>query len=219
MITLKKGHLQKILTAVAFISIILTVIYYNRQMQNIKVQNKIKTVQLTKKYTEKYTNLEKLTNKIILDRENSLLKKSLDIKNLNNKIEKLQSYLKIKNIDEEIQNSPIFKITAYDLSIASCGKSRTARGFGITASGYNLAGQDLRTASTISTDPNIIPLGTAVYLYFDINSIYNGIYISSDTGSGIRGNHIDLFIGDNLTTSQALNFGVKQAKVIKLDEI
>ena len=56
-------------------------------------------------------------------------------------------------------------------------------------------------------------------MYFGVNSIYNGIYISSDTGSGIKGNHIDLYVGDNNSTKEALNFGIKYAKAIILDKI
>lgn len=208
-------HLGKIILIT--IPLTIALIYYNSVIDQLKATHKHEVYKLNKEYNS----LQTLTDNVILEKENRLLEITTNLQNSNNEIEKLKSYLKIKNInfEEQINKSPEFKITAYDLSIQSCGKSRTSRGFGITASGYKLTGQSLRTASTISTDPKIIPMGTAVYLYFGIESIYNGIYISSDTGSGIKGNHIDLFIGDYANTSEALNFGIKYAKVIILDKI
>jgi 3D (Asp-Asp-Asp) domain-containing protein len=118
-----------------------------------------------------------------------------------------------------LNNSPDFIITAYDLSVASCGKLVSDRGYGITANGKSLKGLDLRTASTISTDTSIIPLGSIVYLYFNNETAkkYNGLYISNDTGSAIKGNRIDLFFGDEKSSRNALNFGRQLAKVILIE--
>jgi 3D (Asp-Asp-Asp) domain-containing protein len=208
-------HIRKVL--ILSIPFIIIFIYFNSTIWQLKATHRHKVYELKKEYSS----LQILTDKIILDRENQLMEKMEQLKILSQENEKLKSYLNIKNVnfEEQINKSPSFKITAYDLSVQSCGKSRTSRGFGITASGYKLTGQTLRSASTISTDPKVIPLGTPVYLYFGIDSLYNGIYISSDTGSGIKGNHIDLFIGDNNSTVEASNFGIKYAKVILLDKI
>ena len=51
---------------------------------------------------------------------------------------------------------------------------------------------------TIAVDPNLIKLGTRVYVYFgdcDLCKEWNGCYIAEDTGSAIKGEHIDLFVG------------------------
>lgn len=207
----------KILLVIAGLLLSLITVNHHYSLNKLKERHR----QEKKQLTQEYDNLQKLTDKIILERDAQLLEKAKQMEELNIQIQKLKSYLQIKNVNfiDNIEQSPNFKVTAYDLSIQSCSKPRTAKGFGITRSGYKLTGKDLRTASTISTDPKVIPLGTYVYLYFGIDSIYNGIYISSDTGNGIRGNHIDLYIGDNNSTKQALNFGIKYAKVIILDKI
>jgi 3D (Asp-Asp-Asp) domain-containing protein len=129
---------------------------------------------------------------------------------------------KAKYIWNQIKTSPEFKITAYDLSVQSCGKKFTDRSYGITRSGISLKGHDLRSASTISTDPRIIPLGSIVYIYFNNEEAqeYNGLYLAQDTGSKIKGNKIDLFFGDKNSEKpsiEALNFGIQQAKVVKVE--
>ena len=50
--------------------------------------------------------------------------------------------------------------------------------------------------------------------------IYNGLYISQDTGSAIKGNKIDLFFGDKNSekpSQEAMNFGVQSAKVVVIE--
>ena len=109
-----------------------------------------------------------------------------------------------------------FVITAYDLSFNSCGKSRSSKGYGITASGYDLRGRTLSSAKTISTDPMVIQTGSKVRLTFKDSkySGYDGIYVSRDTGSKILKNRIDLFVGDNIWTSEQIRqFGVTQCEV------
>ena len=93
----------------------------------------------------------------------------------------------------------IFEITAYDLSVESCGKSPGHPSYGITASGESLAGHSLESARAIAVDPSVIPLGSSVRIHFiDENmQCYDGIYRAVDTGGAVRGNHIDLFAGEN----------------------
>ena len=58
--------------------------------------------------------------------------------------------------------------------------------------------------STIAVDPNVIPLGTKVYVpgY--------GLAVAQDTGSAIKNNKIDLFMN---TSSEAYNWGVRNVEV------
>lgn len=58
--------------------------------------------------------------------------------------------------------------------------------------------------STIAVDPNIIPLGTKLYIEGYGNAI------ASDTGSGIKGKYIDVFFN---TQGEATNWGVKYLKI------
>ncbi|MEN3042291.1 MAG: 3D domain-containing protein [Fervidobacterium sp.] len=54
---------------------------------------------------------------------------------------------------------------------------------------------------TIAVDPNVIPLGSLVY----IPTLNNTIFIAEDTGSAIKGNRIDVYVSD---VRMALNNGV-----------
>ena len=84
--------------------------------------------------------------------------------------------------------------TAYTASCAGCS--------GITATGINLhANPGLKV---IAVDPNVIPLGSKVWVEGYGNAI------AGDTGGAIKGNKIDLFMANK---SDALSFGRKQVKV------
>lgn len=78
-------------------------------------------------------------------------------------------------------------------------------------SGATSTGIDLRTnpnQKVIAVDPNIIPLGSRVYVEG------YGTAIAGDTGGAIKGNKIDVFI-PNL--SDALKFGRRTVEVRVLD--
>ncbi len=94
--------------------------------------------------------------------------------------------------------------TAYDLSYESCGKSPGQPGYGITASGMQAA------YGVIAVDPSVIPLGTRLYVEAADGSWTYGYCVAGDTGSGIRGNRIDLFFP---TRTESKNFGRRTATV------
>lgn len=108
-----------------------------------------------------------------------------------------------------------FTVTAYDLSVQSCGKAKDHPQYGITASGESLVGHTWESAKAIATDPKVIPLGSKVEVTFiDENySKYDGIYTSKDTGSAIKGNKIDLFYGEDVTVSETMKFGTPKATI------
>ena len=84
--------------------------------------------------------------------------------------------------------------TAYTASCTGCS--------GITATGINLnANPGLKV---IAVDPNVIPLGSKVWVEGYGNAI------AGDTGGAIKGNKVDLFMANK---SDALSFGRKQVKV------
>lgn len=125
---------------------------------------------------------------------------------------------RFKNLVSRGTNRGIFTATAYDLTVASCGKKQSHPAYGITASGYSLVGQDRESAMTVATDPKVIPLGTKVYIEFldEEWQHWNGIYTSRDTGSAIKGKKIDIFYkdtGDSKTDQEVWNFGKKKIKV------
>lgn len=84
--------------------------------------------------------------------------------------------------------------TAYTANCTGCS--------GITRTGINLKTNP--NQKVIAVDPNIIPLGTKVYVEG------YGTAIAGDTGGDIKGNRIDLFIPNR---QDALNFGRRQVTV------
>lgn len=116
------------------------------------------------------------------------------------------------------KKSQTFTITAYDLSVRCTGKSRGDKGFGITTDGTNLKNTTWREVRVISTDPHVIPLGTRVFIKFNDEKYkrFDGIYISSDTGSAIKGLKVDLFLADfhsSKVNQKTINFGTTTANV------
>ncbi len=66
-----------------------------------------------------------------------------------------------------------------------------------------------KTKRTIAVDPNIIPLGSVLYIEG------YGVFIAEDTGGKIKGNRADIFVN---TKQEAINLGVKKARVYKIGE-
>lgn len=103
----------------------------------------------------------------------------------------------------------ICEATAYDLSFASCGKYPDHPAYGITYSGTQAR------PGVIAVDPSVIPLGAKVYVEsLDSTSDY-GFASAEDTGSAIKGNKIDLFIGDN---KAALRYGRRNVRVYIIED-
>ena len=107
----------------------------------------------------------------------------------------------------------LFTATAYDLSVASCGKSKSSPGYGVTASGFDLSNLSRTEAMTIAVDPDIIPLGSIVRIECE-DSKYDGVYTARDIGSAIKGNKLDIFIPDG---DEAIEFGVQKVYVEIID--
>lgn len=76
-------------------------------------------------------------------------------------------------------------------------------GHGITASGLKPV-RNPDGISTIAVDPDVIPLGTKVYV-----SGY-GLAIAADTGGAIKGNIIDVFLN---THEECISWGRRQVTV------
>jgi len=78
---------------------------------------------------------------------------------------------------------------------------------GITYTGVNL--NENREAKVIAVDPNVIPLGTEVYVEG------YGHATAADIGGAIKGNKIDIHLP---TTEEALSWGVRTVNVTILDD-
>ncbi|MBE6184687.1 LysM peptidoglycan-binding and 3D domain-containing protein [Heyndrickxia ginsengihumi] len=88
--------------------------------------------------------------------------------------------------------------TAYTADCAGCS--------GVSATGMNL--KNSPNAKVIAVDPNVIPLGSKVYVEG------YGTAIAADTGGAIKGNRIDVLVPNN---SDAQNWGRKTVTVKVLD--
>ncbi|MCX8130060.1 MAG: 3D domain-containing protein [Clostridia bacterium] len=101
-----------------------------------------------------------------------------------------------------------FIATAYDLSYESCGKYPSHPEYGITFSGKPAV-----KGRTIAVDPEVIPLGSKVYIEFPRNyTALNGWYVAEDTGSKIKGNIIDIYFGKS-ALQEARKFGRRRVSV------
>ena len=90
-----------------------------------------------------------------------------------------------------------FEITAY------CTGTCCSSGTGITASGTVAT-----VGRTIGVDPDLIPLGSTVKIFFQDGTEH--IYKAEDTGSAIQGNIIDLLCESH---ESALQFGRQTCRV------
>ena len=98
--------------------------------------------------------------------------------------------------------------TAYDLSYESTGKRPGDRWYGITASGTKVR------PGVVAVDPNVIPLGTKLYVESLDGTPDYGFCVAEDTGGAIKGNKIDLFFE---TAEEVARFGRRKVKVYILD--
>lgn len=101
---------------------------------------------------------------------------------------------------QNLSNSATFKVTHY----CGCPKCCGSWSSGSESVAYGCKGDKLVSNYSIATDPEVIPYGTLLY-----DSEGNS-YMAQDTGSGVKGYHIDLFVGNH---QEALNMGVKEMKL------
>ena len=80
------------------------------------------------------------------------------------------------------------------LATAYCLKGQTALGIPVRR-------------GIIAADPSILPLGSVVRIQA---GTYSGIYTVMDTGGGIRGQRIDVYLP---TRAEAMSFGARRVKV------
>ena len=100
--------------------------------------------------------------------------------------EPLQSY----------EHSSKFTVTHY----CGCPKCCGSWSSGSESVAYGCKGDKLVSNYSIATDPKIIPYGTVLH------DSEGNEYIAQDTGKGVKGYHIDLFVGNH---QEALNLGIK----------
>ncbi|SDW79106.1 3D (Asp-Asp-Asp) domain-containing protein [Marininema mesophilum] len=97
-----------------------------------------------------------------------------------------------------------FTLTAYTAGPESTGKKPQDDSYGVTSSGTQVA-----DGVTIAVDPDVIPIGSRVY----IEGI--GYRVAQDIGSAIQDKRIDIYMSD---LEKARQFGVKKNVRVELVE-
>ena len=198
------------------------------------IESDLKVVKEKKQEQEEYSdklNAEKeAVFAVIEENEKTLIAKPLSIANsstastseLQNAIDTLNSYIPLLNSSRIINmakdgisnakariselNTPTVPTTSTEVGTAIktlTMESTAYYGHGITASGLKPV-RNPNGVSTIAVDPNVIPLGTKVYV-----SGY-GVAIAADTGGAIKGNIIDVFLN---THEECMSWGRRQVTV------
>lgn len=99
--------------------------------------------------------------------------------------------------------------TAYTSSYEDTGKHPDHPYFGMTYTGVKAR------RGIIAVDPNVIPLGSRVYVEIAGSTPDYGYALAADTGGAIKGNKIDVYVD---TREEALRWGVKKCKVYILED-
>lgn len=97
-------------------------------------------------------------------------------------------------------HSAKFTVTHY----CGCSKCCGAYSDGSESVAYGASGKRLEALVSVAVDPSVIPLGTVLH------DAEGRLYRAEDTGGAIKGNRIDLFVGDH---QEALNMGIREMKL------
>ena len=98
-------------------------------------------------------------------------------------------------------------VTHYCICQQCYGKAPDHPAYGITASGRRAT-----PYVSMAVDPSVIPLGADVLVDYGDGELQ--YYRADDTGSGVKGNHIDLCVGNH---AEALQLGRRTATVYWVD--
>lgn len=187
-----------------------------RYERTVRINSQLKRdiTDLNKCLTEKTVKIKVLEEQLkTLKLENEKLLEKVEELEKANKAQKQKS----KTVSRGNSRARTFKATAYDLSVNSCGKPVGSKGYGVTANGTSLKGKSREQAMTVAVDPKVIKLGTKLKITFPKPyEHFNGVYTANDTGGAIKGNKIDIFMGDfqnNETHQSVWDFGVRDVKV------
>lgn len=128
----------------------------------------------------------------------------------NQLLEQIEEYKNSqKQSNRGSEKSEIMRVTAYDLSVESCGKSPSHPEYGITASGNKV-----KDWYTVAAGPSV-PFGTKIYIPYFKDYPNKGIFTVEDRGSAIRDGCLDIFIRSG---SDCYKFGVKYLEVYFIED-
>lgn len=125
-------------------------------------------------------------------------------------------------ISESVQADPVDEIVNYGIGGSLVGKDGVRYAFSyyvdVSATAYGPTGNNTATGvppteGTIAVDPSVIPLRSKVYVKGNYGDY--GICRAEDTGGGIKGNKIDVYLGylGENWYSEAMQFGIRSMRV------
>ncbi len=123
------------------------------------------------------------------------------------------------SVDRTVEEAPTeykevieVKATAYCLCKKCCGKSEDNPAYGVTRSGLKIIpGTGMKV---IAVDPNIIPLGSKVYVEGVDGVPTYGYAVAADTGSAIKNYKIDLYMDSH---EETVKWGIRNMKVYVIE--
>ena len=98
-----------------------------------------------------------------------------------------------------------FEYTGYDPCIACCGQYAKNRPVVNGKEIVYTASGEIASNMTVAVDPNVIPLGSLLYLEG------YGVKIAQDTGSAVKGNVIDIYFNNH---KDAQNVGRQKGRKV-----
>lgn len=113
-------------------------------------------------------------------------------------------------IIDRFNNSVVFKTTEYSLHVSECGKRKDHALYGITFTGTHAT-----VGRTVAVDPDYIPLGSHIFIMqgIEIQGKRYFEFIAEDTGSGVKGKTIDIYVGDETQHYVAEQYGIKYLSI------
>lgn len=180
-----------------------------KRMEEIEKEKSALTIQkqeIEKKYQEQTDRSSKQIESLV----KNIAALESSVKRLSDRAEEKKKIIATNPVAKSVSSS-VFRATAYDLSYESCGKWKGHPQYGMTATGKRATYK-----RTIATDPKVIPMGSKVKITFPEKWSYlNGVFIAEDTGGAVRGNTIDVFLGDNAKKAVD-SFGVQKIIVERM---
>lgn len=181
--------------------------YTNRKVNRYKRENESLKFWL-KIYTAILFVLIGLIAFLIFSDAKKICETAEEFKNIDTKENTVLALINNKNEEDvfvpELTSLGNFSITHYCACSVCCGE---------WSDGITFSGTVATEGRTIAVDPNVIPIGSKVALFYDDGRIC--YYTAEDTGSAIKGNKVDVFIADH---ERANSLGVSGASVYVVNE-
>lgn len=174
---------------------------YKREIESLKFWLKI--------YTAILLVLVGLITFLIFIDAKKICETAEEFKNIDTKENTVLALINSKNEEDvfvpELISLGNFSITHYCACSVCCGE---------WSDGITFSGTKATAGRTIAVDPDVIPYGSEVAVFYDDGRIC--YYIAEDCGGEIKGNEIDVFVDSH---AEALELGVMGASVYLVSNI